>query len=101
MPEPLFKPLNSVKQAELQIAARFVGTSYAFVPVRDETHDLWRLGIAVEGERGYTPLPVSAAHASDFHAMQDEADRLNRDVLCLDHTRAAEIVGSSARTAPA
>lgn len=71
------------------------GRRWAFVAVIGEDNPA-ALGVAIENEAGYHPIPEHWAHAANLHTMQTHADELNAEEG-LDPRAAAQIVASSMR----
>lgn len=53
------------------------------------------LGVAVEGEKGFYPLPKFYFAHEDYDVASDKADALNYYVLKLKNDRACQIIGST------
>ena len=73
------------------------GKSAAFVGVCHEIGDDYGpgLGIAVANERGYNPVPLTLYRAATLDEAMNAAERLNRDLLKIDHETEFRIVGST------
>lgn len=71
--------------------------SIAFVPVMHDNEGDYGpgLGVAVEGERGFYPVPKFYYTSDDYEAAGARADQLNRDTLHLSTERAIDITLSS------
>ncbi len=57
------------------------------------------LGIAIEGEPGYYPIPDYWHHDPNYHSLSEYADKLNTEVLGLNEREAAGIIITTMRGA--
>ena len=57
------------------------------------------LGVAVEGESGYYPIPDYWHHDPDYNSLSNYANKLNLDILGLDPREASNIVITTMRGA--
>jgi len=92
----MLKQLTTEGMAECDLFTVVDGKNWAFVPVVAKSEG-FGLGIAVENEPGYHPVPVFWCNGDSYDEMAQHADELNRDILLIGQKRAAEIVMSSMR----
>ena len=71
----------------------FEGKRLAFHPIGSSG----TLGIAVENERGYNPVPDYWHHDPNYNTLTEYADKLNTEYLGLTEREASEIVITTMR----
>lgn len=90
----MLKPLTKEAIADQEIEAKFAGKMWAYTAVVGDYG--YQLGIAVENEPGYTPVPGFFCHGDDYMEMCDHADALNTE-RSIDPREGGRIVASSMR----
>jgi hypothetical protein len=83
--------------AAAAIASKYAGKLVCFAPAHDERRRCWGLGIVIDGETGYYPVPTSLAWAATREDMQQHADDLNARVLKVPAAHVTAIVAHSMR----
>ena len=92
-------PTNRRLEAALldqKVAGEFHDKDYAYVPVMNHNGKPWAIGIAVEGEHGYSPIVAEAFTYDNRDDAADFCDGMNMHIG-LEKIRAIEIVVSSMR----
>lgn len=85
--------LHPEGRIESGIEHLIAGKRYAFLALVGERYPA-RLGAAVENEPGYYPIPEELAHGESMLAVQQMADRMNRE-LGLSDKEAGRLVAST------
>lgn len=80
------------------IQDKFPGRRIAFVPVRYQDEKFFGLGVVVESESGYAPLPWQLAYAPTMQDMRDNAKHLNETVLRLSEDEVDQLMATSMRS---
>jgi hypothetical protein len=91
----MLKRFTAEGRFECGLDALVAGKRWAYVAVTGEDHPV-ALGVAIEGEAGYHPVPEGWAHAANHVLMQGHVDQLNA-AEGLDRKAAAQIVASTMR----
>lgn len=91
----MLKPFTGEGRFECGLDLLVHGKTWAFVAVLGDERPA-QLSVAVQGERGYHPIPAFWCEGDEFAAMQVHAEALNA-AEGLDPRAAASIVASSMR----